>query len=48
MTQIELMADSLTRNLGMFNMTVADLSDADFLARPVPAARKDGLASRIP
>ena len=38
MTQLELMCDVLTRNLQMFSMTVADLSDADFLARPVAGA----------
>jgi hypothetical protein len=38
MTQLELMADILKRNLGMVKFTLEDFSDADMLARPVPAA----------
>jgi len=38
MTQTELMADVLNRNLEMVKMTVADFSDAEMLVRPVPSA----------
>jgi hypothetical protein len=38
MDQIELIADSLSRNLEMMQMTLADFSDADMLVRPVPGA----------
>jgi hypothetical protein len=38
MTPIDLIADVLQRNLDMLNATVSDLSDADLLTRPVPAA----------
>ena len=38
MTTIELLADSLQRNLEMLKSTLADFSDADMLVRPVPAA----------
>jgi hypothetical protein len=38
MTQIELLADVLERNLEMVKMTLSDFSDADMLARPVPTA----------
>src|SRR5579884_372685 len=38
MTQTDLMADVLERNLEMVKATLADFSDADMLARPVPAA----------
>lgn len=38
MTPIELMADGLTRNVGMLKATLADFSDADMLVRPTPAA----------
>jgi hypothetical protein len=38
MNQIELAADALGSTLGMFNMTIADFSEADMLTRPVPGA----------
>src|SRR5271170_7679494 len=38
MTQMELSADVLTRNLEMLRMTLADFSDADMLVRPCPGA----------
>ncbi len=38
MTQFDLLADVLGRNLEMLKMTLADLSDAEFYARPVPNA----------
>jgi DinB superfamily len=38
MTQMELAADVLARNLEMLKMTLADFSDADMLVRPCPAA----------
>ena len=38
MTQTELLADLLTRNLEFVKSTLADFSDADMLARPCPGA----------
>jgi uncharacterized damage-inducible protein DinB len=38
MTPIELSADVLQRDLGMVTSSLADFSDTDFLARPVPGA----------
>lgn len=38
MTQIELAADLLARDIETLKMTLADFSDADMLVRPVPAA----------
>jgi hypothetical protein len=38
MTQTELMSDVLTRNGAVLKMTVADFTDAEMLARPVPGA----------
>jgi hypothetical protein len=38
MTPIELLADTITRNAELLKMTLADFSDQDMLARPVPAA----------
>lgn len=38
MTQIELFADMLQRNLERVKATLADFSDADMLVRPAPAA----------
>src|SRR5579864_6058217 len=38
MTQLELMADVLSRNLEFVKSTLADFSDADMLVRPVPGA----------
>lgn len=38
MTQTELLADLLNRNLDMLKMTLADFSDADMLVRPTPGA----------
>ena len=38
MSQLDLVADVLVRNVGMLQMTLADFSDADFYARPVPNA----------
>jgi hypothetical protein len=38
MTQNELLADGLSRNLEMLKSTLADFSDADMLVRPVPSA----------
>lgn len=38
MTQTELAADILHRNVEMVKMTLADFSDADMLVRPVPSA----------
>src|SRR5215218_1625756 len=38
MTPIELLADTITRNAELLKMTLADFSEQDMLARPVPAA----------
>lgn len=38
MTQLELLADVLNRNIEMLKATLADFSDADMLVRPAPAA----------
>ena len=38
MNTIQLLADVLNRNLEMLKATIADFSDADMLARPVPSA----------
>ena len=38
MTQTDLMSDILARNADTLKMTLADFSDADMLARPVPGA----------
>jgi hypothetical protein len=38
MSQLELLAEVLTGNLGMLQMTLADFSDAEMYARPVPNA----------
>ena len=38
MSQNELLVDGLHRNLGMLNMTLADMTDAELLQRPVPGA----------
>lgn len=38
MTQIELLADVLTKNLDLVKNTLADFTDADMLARPCPGA----------
>jgi hypothetical protein len=38
MKTTDLLADGLTRNLGMLKMTLADFSDADMLVRPVLGA----------
>ena len=38
MTQAELYADILARDLELLNKTLADFTDADMLARPTPAA----------
>jgi uncharacterized damage-inducible protein DinB len=38
MSQFDLLAEVLKGNLGLLQMTVADFSDADFYARPVPTA----------
>ncbi len=38
MSSIELLADSLQRNLDTVNGTLRDFSDADFYTRPCPGA----------
>ena len=38
MTQTELLADMLNRNLEMLKATLGDFSDADMLVRPTPGA----------
>src|SRR5271170_4518539 len=38
MSQNDLLIDTLHRNLGMLNMTLADMTDAELLQRPVPGA----------
>jgi len=38
MTQQELIADNLARNLEMLNWTLGDFTDQEMLTRPVPAA----------
>lgn len=38
MTQIELAADTLQRNLELLKSTLADFSDADLMVRPAPSA----------
>src|SRR5258708_11705520 len=38
MTQNELLADGLGRNLEMLKFTLSDFSDGDMLVRPVPSA----------
>jgi hypothetical protein len=38
MTPIELLADLISRDYGLLEMTLADFSDADLFVRPVPGA----------